>query len=283
MRIDAHQHFWKYDPKEYDWINEEMSVLAKDYLPEDLEPLLRSLKLEGSVAVQALESDKNTEFLLDLAAEHSSILGVVGWLDLNSSGISERLEGYSQEKKLKGFREVLQSKSADYFLNESFIAGLNSILQKGYTYDILIFEHQIPHIKELLQNTIEKPMVIDHLAKPRIKDQDWKSWKGKITSLAERDYIYCKVSGMVTEAGWKKWNKDDFLPYMEIALELFGPDRLMFGSDWPVCTLAADYEEVNGIVSDFCQQLSETERNQIFGLTAKVFYQLKSIENGSES
>ncbi|MDN3202515.1 amidohydrolase family protein [Algoriphagus sediminis] len=274
MKIDAHQHFWEYDPIEYDWITSEMSVIAKSFLPKDLDSILEDHGIDGSVAVQARECLAETDFLLELAKENPKILGVVGWIKLFDQNLESNLVKYSQTTDLKGFREVLQAKDSSFFLCEGFKKGLKIILNKGYRYDILIFEHQLDSIQELVKSSPEKPMVIDHLAKPKIKSGEWKEWKKKMARLADREYLFCKISGMVTEANWPKWSQEQLSPYMDIALELFGPDRLMFGSDWPVCTLAGTYEKVYGIVEEFSNQLSKDEKEAIFGGTAKSFYKI---------
>ncbi len=278
MRIDAHQHFWNYDPIEYDWINSEMKVIAKTFLPKDLKPHLDNCNLDGSIAVQARESLEENDFLLALARENSKVLGVVGWLNLADQNLEITLDKYDQLSDLKGFREVLQSKESDYFLSEGFTEGLKKILNSGYKYDILVFENQLESILQMVKSVPEKPMVIDHLAKPKIKAGEWKEWKKNLSRFAERDYLYCKLSGMVTEADWAQWSKKQLHPYMEIALELFGPERLMFGSDWPVCQLAGSYPEVFHAVDQFTDQLSKDEKEAIFGGTAKDFYNIEAKE-----
>ncbi|NVK48530.1 MAG: amidohydrolase family protein, partial [Cyclobacteriaceae bacterium] len=251
MRIDAHQHFWRYHPKRHEWIDDSMKSIQRDFMPEDLTPILEKAGMDGCVAVQAEENLKETEFLLDLAEENDWIKAVVGWVDIGSSDLSKALDEYSQSSKLKGFREILQSKDPRYMLREEFIQGLKLLHGKGFTYDILIFPQHLNAVIELVKQCEDHALVIDHLAKPYIKDGEWKSWKKAMIPIAEREYVFAKLSGLVTEADWKNWNEQQILPFIEIALELFGPDRLMFGSDWPVCLLAGEYEQVLGIIERF--------------------------------
>ncbi len=274
MRVDSHQHFWNYNPKKQDWITEEMSRIRRNFTPGDLYPLLQDAKLDGCIAVQADESLRETDFLLDLSNQHEWILGVVGWADLGKDNLDQILDQYSSQEKLVGFREVLQSKDPRYMLREEFIRGIQKLKERDLAYDLLLFPHHLDAALDLVKECPEQRMVIDHLAKPLIKDGEWKEWKKKIVLLAERELIYCKVSGMVTEADWKKWKATDLLPYLEIALELFGPKRLMYGSDWPVCLVAGEYEQVYRVVDDFTSQLSPSEKDRIMGETALEFYKI---------
>lgn len=274
MRIDSHQHFWEYKPKDYGWINDSMKRIRRNFSPGDLKPMLDEFHLDGCVSVQAVESYRETDYLLDLADQNPWILGVIGWADLTSGKLEEKLEEYNEHPKLKGFREVLQSKDPRYMLQENFIRGLQTLHSKGYTYDILIYPQHLKAVLELVKKCPNQSFVIDHLAKPFIQKGEWKEWQKHLAPIAERELIYCKISGMVTEADWKNWNKDQLYPYLEIALELFGPQRLMFGSDWPVCLLAAEYEQVIGVVEEFTDTLSKNEKSWIMGDTAEKFYKL---------
>ncbi|MFC3415266.1 amidohydrolase family protein [Algoriphagus hitonicola] len=280
MNIDSHQHFWKYDPKRHGWIDERMKQIRKDFLPGDLKPHLDSNQIHGCIAVQAEESLEETDFLLDLADKHSWIAGIVGWTDLAASDLDLILDQNSKQPKLKGFREVLQSRDVEYFLRPEFIQGLKKIYQKGYSYDLLIYPNQLLDALQLIKKCGENRIVIDHLAKPKIKSGIWRDWKKNLKPFSEREYIYCKLSGMVTEADWKNWTYEDLIPYMEIALELFGPDRLMFGSDWPVCLLAGEYEQIFEIVNTFTDSLSNSEKARISGQTAQEFYQISNFNTG---
>jgi L-fuconolactonase len=272
MKIDAHQHFWKYNPTKHDWINEDMKVIRKNFLPDDLIPILKEFEIDGCVAVQADESFYETAFLIDLADEYPEIKAVVGWADLANDALDKDLDQFAKHTKLKGYREVLQSKPVEYMLRKDFIRGIEKIGKRGYTYDILIFHTQLEAALQFVKKAPEQPFVIDHIAKPNIKLGIWRDWKKEMAPLAEREYIYCKLSGMVTEADWKKWTAKDFQVYLEVALELFGPNRLMFGSDWPVCKVAAEYEQVLELVEKFTDRLSKSEKEAIMGNTAIEFY-----------
>lgn len=280
MKIDSHQHFWKYDPKRHGWIDDRMKLIRKDFLPENLKPLLDANQIDACIAIQAEESLVETDFLLELAEKNSWIAGVVGWTDLSAPDLDLVLERYSKQVHLKGFREILQSKNPEYFLRSEFIQGLKRIHQKGYTYDLLIYSHQLPTALELVKKSGENRMVIDHLAKPNIKSGRWKEWKKNLKPISEREYIFCKLSGMVTEADWEDWTAKDLTPYLEIVLELFGPDRLMVGSDWPVCLLAGEYDEVFEIITSFTDSLSKSEKTKILGHSALEFYQLSPLNTG---
>ncbi|TFV94302.1 amidohydrolase [Algoriphagus kandeliae] len=274
MRIDAHQHFWKYHPQRHEWIDESMKSIRRDFLPKDLKPILDQTGIDGCVAVQAEESLQETNFLLDLAEENDWIQAVVGWVDIGSPDLNKTLDHYNHFSKLKGFREILQAKDPRYMLRDEFIQGLKLIHSKGLTYDILVFPQHLSAVLELVKKCEGHAFVIDHLAKPFIKDGEWREWKKTMKPLAERDYIYAKLSGLITEADWKKWKKEQILPYLEIALELFGPNRLMFGSDWPVCLVTGKYESVWRLIDDFTSTLSLQEKDQILGLTAMKFYKI---------
>ncbi len=269
MRLDSHQHFWKFNPEKHSWITDEMKVIQRDFLPDDLIPILKEHQIDGCVAVQADESFRETAFLCDLAEEYEQIKAVVGWADLGSDDLDKDLDQFASQKKLKGYREILQSKSVDYMLRKEFIRGIRKIGKRGYTYDILIFHNQLEAAFHFVKKAPEQPFVIDHIAKPNIK---LGIWKKEMAPLAEREYIYCKVSGMITEADWKKWTAKDLQVYLDVVLELFGPKRLMFGSDWPVCKIAGEYEQVLEIIERFTDRLSKTEKEAIMGNTAAEFY-----------
>lgn len=275
MRIDSHQHFWKYDPDRDGWITEDMSVIRRNFLPEDLQGPLAETGIDGSIAVQADQSAIETNFLLRLADENPSILGVVGWIDLMAPSLWAQLELYAEERKLLGFRHILQSEPAEFMLQEAFVKGLKILSDANFTYDLLIYEHQMDEALELmsaLPDTFQ--VVIDHLAKPKIADRSFESWAYYLQQFAERENVQMKLSGMVTEASWAGWQSSDFQPYLDLALELFGPNRLMFGSDWPVCLVAASYDQVFGIVNDYISQLSDDEQGMILGGTAAKFYNI---------
>ena len=283
MRIDAHQHFWKYDPTRHAWITEEMSALRQDFLPENLTPELEANQIDASVSVQAEQSEEETQFLLRLAERNPRIAGVVGWLDLRSPGIGKRLEHFSREKKLSGFRHFAQDEPDDHFLTgEEFVRGVKSLRAHGFTYDILIYPRQLPAARELVERLPDQRFVIDHLAKPDIKNgRRTKEWTNHIRAISQNKNTYCKVSGLVTEANWASWKTRDFRPYLDVVFQAFGTDRLMFGSDWPVCLMAASYGQVRQIVEDYLGGQGEAEIGKIFGGNAIRFYNLRVSSYGS--
>lgn len=275
MHIDSHQHFWRYDPKRDRWITDEMAGLKRDYLPHDLIPQLQANGIDGCIAVQADQSEAETQFLLELAAAHSEIAGVVGWVDLLSEDVSERLGYFSRFKKLRGFRHVLQSEADDRFMmRKDFLRGIGCLSQYRFTYDILIYTRHLPVAIEFVRQFPEQKFVLDHLAKPPIKAGELDPWAHDIRALAAHTNVWCKLSGMVTEADWKSWNHFDFQPYIDVVFEAFGSDRLMFGSDWPVCLVAGTYAQVKKIVEDYTSDLSACEKDDIFGMNAARFYGL---------
>lgn len=276
--IDSHQHFWKFDPVRDSWINESMAVIQRDFLPEDIKPLLSDNGMGGCVSVQADQSEAENKFLLNHANQHDFIKGVVGWIDLQAGNIQEQLDYYSQFKKLKGFRHILQGeKQRDFMLRPAFKRGIAALHSFGFTYDILIFPDQLEFTKKFIEAFPYQPFVIDHIAKPYIKDQKIDDWKKDITSIAKFENVSCKISGMVTEANWKNWKKEDFTPYLDVVVEAFGMKRLMFGSDWPVCLVAAPYAEVVKLVSEYFSGFSEDEQDDFFGRNASRFY---NLDNG---
>jgi L-fuconolactonase len=276
MTIDAHQHFWKYNAAEYAWMGESMAVLKRDHLPDELAKLARAAGIEGSVAVQARQSVVETEFLLALAKKHSFIKGVVGWVDLQSEKVDEQLAKYSRDKKLKAVRHVVQDEpDDDFMMRDAFVRGISKLQKYGLKYDILIYPKQLKCATRLVERFPDQPFVLDHIAKPFIKRGESEPWKKEMQELAQHENVWCKISGMVTEADWGKWKPADFIPYMDAVLEMYGPERLMFGSDWPVCTVAGKYEQVVGIVKDWAGKLSESEQDRLFGKTAVKFYDLE--------
>ncbi len=273
MRIDAHQHFWNYSDS-MTWITPAMSVIAKDFLPRYLQSLLAVNSIDGCVAVQAEQTTGETDFLLELARNNSFIKGVVGWTDLRAPNIIERLAAYTQNKKLKGFRHVLQVEAPEYMLHPDFMRGIGALETFGFTYDILVFPGHLEAVLELVKKFPGQPFVLDHMAKPNIREAEIDEWKKNIMSIAQCENVYCKISGMVTEADWQKWKPEDFIPYMDCIIESFGTDRIMYGSDWPVCLVAASYNEVIGIVEQYFSSFSENEQKAVFGENAKKFYHL---------
>jgi L-fuconolactonase len=276
MRIDAHQHFWKYSASEYGWMGDDMSILKRDHLVDELAELAGAVGIEGSVAVQARQSLAETEALLELAKKHPFIKGVVGWVDLRSEKVDEQLAKYSQDKKLKGVRHVVQDEpDNDFMMRDAFVRGISKLAAYGLRYDILIFPRQLRCAIHIVEKFPNQPFVLDHIAKPFIKKGLIEPWKTEMLELAKHPNICCKISGMVNEADWEKCTPADFVPYMDAVLEMYGPSRLMFGSDWPVCTCVRRYHEVFAIVNDWAARLSESERNRLFEGTAAEFYGLE--------
>jgi L-fuconolactonase len=276
MRIDAHQHFWNYSAAEYPWIGAGLERLARDYLPPDLEPLLAAEGFEGSVAVQARQSVEESRWLLALAEAHPLVKGVVGWVDLRSDRVGDDLRMVAAHPKFVGVRHVVQDEPDPRFvLGEGFIRGLRQLRQHGLPYDLLLYPTQLPAAVELVALLPEQPFVVDHLAKPRIAAGAIEGWGRDIRAIARHENVCCKVSGMVTEAARQGWKRADFTPYLDVVLEAFGPERLMFGSDWPVCLLAGGYADVATIPRDYFSRLSATEQRMIWGGTAARFYGLK--------
>jgi L-fuconolactonase len=275
MFIDAHQHFWQYSPTAYDWIDDTMKPLQQDFLPQQLKPLLQQNNFSGSVAVQALQTEAETEFLLTLAAEHDFIKGVVGWADLQAADVETKLAKLAQNPKLKGLRHVVQGEPDDKFLlRPNFLRGITLLQKFNFTYDILIYPKHLPVATEFVAKFPEQPFVLDHIAKPFIKDHLLLPWAQHIQELAQNPHVYCKLSGMVTEADWQNWQPTDFKPYLDVIIEAFGPNRLMIGSDWPVCTLAGTYAEVMNLVKEYLYQFSKTDQEKILGGNATRFYNL---------
>jgi L-fuconolactonase len=276
VKIDAHQHFWRYTPEEYGWIGPDMALLKRDHLPTDLAPLLMSTGIDGTVAVQARQTLGETEWLLGLADRYPSIKGVVGWVDLRSSRLRGQLERFCKHSKFCGVRHVVQDEpDARFMLRKDFIRGVGMLAEFDLTYDILIFSRHLPVACRLVEKFPDQPFVLDHVAKPAIKDGKVAPWDADIRRLALFPNVYCKFSGMVTEADWQQWQFSDFRPYLDTVFEAFGAQRIMFGSDWPVCTLASTYADVVEIVSDYVQQLSEEEQASVWGGSATRFYGLE--------
>lgn len=281
MKIDSHQHFWRYDAARDAWITEEMAVLKRDFLPEQLAAEYAANGIDASVAVQADQSENETNFLLDLAKKDDRIAGVVGWVDLLSPRVAERLEHFSHFAKLRGFRHIAQAEKDDRFLaREDFVKGVAQLRRFGFTYDILVYAKQLPAAIELVARLPEQHFVIDHLAKPGIKAKRTVPWAAQMTEIAQNKNVFCKVSGLVTEADWRKWKPEDFKPYLDVVFDAFGADRLMFGSDWPVCLLAASYRQVKQLIEGYVKGFSEANKEKIFGGNAARFYGLKAAQHG---
>jgi L-fuconolactonase len=275
IRLDAHQHFWQYNPAEHTWMTSAMGVLKRNYLPADLAPFLRGEAFDGSLAVQARQSLKETRWLLELADAHPAIRGVVGWVDLCSAGVAAELVQFASNPKLVGVRHVLQDEPDDAFmLRPEFRRGIAQLAQFGLAYDILIYPRQLPAAIQLVRSFPAQQFVLDHIAKPVIAEGLMEPWARDIRELARCPNVACKLSGMVTEARWNAWAPCDFIPYLEVVVEAFGPERLMIGSDWPVCLLSGGYASVIGVVMEFSARLSEAEREEVFGGTCARIYRI---------
>jgi L-fuconolactonase len=277
LKIDSHQHFWIYHPVKDAWISSDMQVIRRDFLPDDVLPLLQENKIAGCIAVQADQSETETDFLLGLADMNSFIKGVVGWVDLSADNIEERLQYYSSFKGLKGFRHILQAEpDVRFMLSKKFMHGISLLHKHGFTYDVLINTSHLPYAKVLVTAFPNQRFVIDHIAKPCIKDGLIDEWEQGIKDIAAYQNVYCKVSGMVTEADWSCWTADDFIPYLEVVFNTFGPNRVMFGSDWPVCNLAGGYKKALDVVSSYVSKLKIEEQALFWAGNAIAFYQLEA-------
>ncbi len=275
MRIDAHHHFWRYNAAEYGWITDEMSLLRRDFLPAELEAEIAGAGIDGVVSVQARQSLAETEWLLQLADEQSFIRGVVGWIPLTAPEAGEIAARLSARRKLKGVRHVLQDEPDEfYMLRVDFNRGVAALADAGLAYDILIFDRHLPQTIRFVDRHPNQVFILDHVAKPRIRDGMFSPWRDNISNLAKRENVFCKISGMVTEADWTRWSEEDLRPYFDAVLEAFTPQRLMFGSDWPVCLLACGYRQWCEVASRAIGRLSAAEQAEIFGGAAVRAYRL---------
>lgn len=275
MRIDSHHHFWKYDPKEYSWIDDSKRVIRRDFLPADLKQEIDQVNIDGVVSVQARQTLEETNWLLGFAATYPFIRGVVGWAPLADPHIASLLEPLAAKPKLKAIRHVIQDEPDNNFiLREHFNAGVQVLQHYGLVYDILIYERHLPQAIRFVDRHANQIFVLDHIAKPRIKDRQLSPWRENITELAKRENVYCKISGMVTEADYQTWTPNDLKPYLDTVLAAFGPRRLMFGSDWPVCLVATSYSRWFKLVAAHIGQLSQSEQDRVLGGTAIEAYKL---------
>jgi L-fuconolactonase len=271
MKIDAHQHFWKFDAARDAWITEEMAVLRRDYMPADLHPEFDKAGIDATVVVQTDQSEAETEFLLKIAESDPRVAGVVGWVDLRDPNVEGRLEYFSRFKKLRGFRHVAQSEPDDRFLmREDFLRGIARLCHYGFTYDILIYPKQFEAAAELVAKFPEQKFVIDHMAKPLVRERKIEPWASCMRKIAACRNVFCKLSGLITEADWNAWKPADFKPHLDVVFDAFGTSRLMFGSDWPVCLLAGSYQQVKQLIGDY----ATSDHDKIFGLNAAAFYGL---------
>jgi L-fuconolactonase len=274
MKIDAHHHFWKYNSNDFGWISDDMKSIARDFMPNNFKPVLDYHGFDGSVLVQVNQNEEENDFFIGLAKQNEFIKGLVGWVDLKSKDLPGRLAYYNQFSKLKGFRHLLQDEKEGFMDQADFVDGIKMLGNHGYTYDILVYPNQLKEAIRLVKNCSNSNFVLDHMAKPYIKDGKISQWANYIQKLSELPNVMCKVSGLVTEANWKTWKKDDFFIYLDIVFGSFGVDRIMYGSDWPVSLLAADYGQQLDIVESYFLQLTNNEKAKVFGLNAAKFYKL---------
>ncbi|MDT7830352.1 amidohydrolase family protein [Pricia sp. S334] len=275
MIIDSHQHFWKYDSERHAWIDDDMSDIRRDFLPYHLKEVYDENGIDGCVAVQADQTLEETDFLLGLAHENDFIKGVVGWADLRDKNVEETLEKYSSRQKLKGWRHIVQGEAdANFLLRSDFIRGISYLEKYDYTYDILVFPHQLGAVLEFVKRFPNQKFVIDHIAKPYIKDGYYEGWALLMEAIAKYENVFCKVSGMITEADYNTWTPLELQPYLEHVFEIFGSERVMFGSDWPVCLVAGEYKDVKKLVRDFISGLNSHDQDMIMGENAVAFYRL---------
>jgi len=275
MKIDSHQHFWKFNVDEYGWINEQMQVLKRNFLPADLYPELQSSGFDGCVVVQARQSLEETAWLLELVSNNDFIKGVVGWLDLCSEDVKYQLDKWPAYPKLKGLRHVLHDEPDDNFmLRKDFLNGIGCLKEYNLTYDLLVFPSHLKNVNLLARQFPEQTFILDHIAKPNIKGKQTNPWENEIKELAELPNVYCKLSGMVTEADWNNWKESDFKEYLDVVFYAFGTERLMIGSDWPVCLLGGSYSKVMGIVMNYISGLPESDQKLVMGLNAVKAYNL---------
>jgi L-fuconolactonase len=275
MRIDAHQHFWVYDPREHGWIGDSMTSIRHDFLPVDLKPELERSGFDGTVAVQVRQTLEETRWLLELAASSSYIRGVVGWVDLRSAQVRTQLESFAENPKLVGIRHIVQSEPDDQFLlRPDFLRGISVLGEFDLAYDLLIYPKHLPVAAEFVRHFPSQRFVLDHMAKPPIKSGEIQSWARDIRDLALLPNIFCKLSGLVTEADWQRWTPEHLLPYLDAVFECFGPERLMIGSDWPVCTVAASYSQAVDIVKNYVSNFPVEVREAVLGGNAARFWKL---------
>jgi len=274
--IDTHVHFWKYDKKRDAWITNDMKSLQQDYLPEHLILNLKRNDVGGCVAVQADQSEIETRFLVELSKTHPIIKGVVGWIDLRAENIEERLTHFSEHAIIKGYRHIVQGEPAGFLLKTDFQRGVRALKKYNYTYDVLIYHYQLQDVLEFVSKFPDQKLVIDHCAKPDIRNKKIDEWKSLIKEIGKQQNVYCKLSGLFTEAVWKNWSAADFYPYLDTVFENFGVDRLMFGSDWPVILLSGIYVQWKSLIEKYMENFQSEDRQKVFGLNAMEFYNLSS-------
>lgn len=273
MQVDTHVHFWEYDKKRDTWMDD-MKILQQHYLPQTILPTLKRNGIDGCVAVQASQSELETHFLIELAKTFDFIKGVVGWIDLQNDNIEERLQYFSPYAIIKGWRHVVQGEPMDFLARPNFRRGISKLQQHGYSYDILIYHHQLKPALDFAAAFPEQPMIIDHCAKPDIANKKIDEWAAGMREMAKLPHVHCKLSGLLTEAKWKQWSAGDFYPYLDVVFDAFGTDRLIFGSDWPVILVSGMYVQWKSLLEKYMENFSEEEREKVFGGNANNFYRL---------
>jgi L-fuconolactonase len=279
MRIDAHQHFWRYKRDEYGWIDDSMRALRRDFFPDNLRPEIERAGFDGSIAVQTRQNLEETRWLLQLAERNPTILGVIGWVDLRSPNVRSELAEFAENPKLLGVRHIVQSEPDQRFLLQpEFLRGVSALAGFELTYDILIYPRHLSAAAEFVERFPEQRFVLDHMAKPPIRSRQLQPWESDLRALAKFRNVVCKISGLVTEAEWSSWKAEDIIPYLDVAFDAFGADRLIFGSDWPVCTVAASYTQVVELVQNYLSGFSIEVRDAVFGGNAERFWKLGARE-----
>ena len=274
MLVDAHVHFWKYEKTKDDWITDDMKILQQDYIPQTISSTLKRNEIDGCVAVQAAQTELETLFLTELAKTHDIIKGVVGWVDLQNENIEERLKYFSQFSIIKGWRHVVQGEPNDFLLRENFQKGIAALQPYGYTYDVLIYHHQLKPALEFISKFPDQKFVIDHCAKPDVANKKIDEWTLLMQQTAKHPNVFCKLSGLLTEAKWKQWSPGEFYPYLDVVFDAFGTDRLMFGSDWPVILLSGMYVQWKSLLEKYMENFASEDKEKIFGENAIRFYNL---------
>jgi L-fuconolactonase len=274
MQVDTHVHFWKYDKVKDGWITGNMKELQQDYLPQTISTTLKRNGIDGCVAVQVSQAELETLFLMELAKTYPIIKGVTGWVDLQNENIEERLQYFSQYPIIKGWRHIVQSEPDDFLLQKNFQRGIQALELYGYTYDLLIYPRQLPSALKFISLFPGNKFVIDHCAKPDIAHKKIEEWKPLMQEIAKHPNVFCKLSGLFTEAKWKEWSPSEFYPYLDTVFDAFGTDRLMFGSDWPVMLLSGIYVQWKSLLEKYMENFDTEEREKVFGMNAIKFYNL---------
>lgn len=272
--LDTHVHFWKFDRKRDAWITDDMKILQQNYLPEQLAGTLHRNGVDGVIAVQADQQEVETRFLVELAKTHPLIRGVVGWVDLQAENIADRLDHFSQFSIIKGFRHVAQAEPDDFLLQKNFQRGIAALQTHNYSYDILIYQHQLPAALQLVRKFPGQRFIIDHCAKPDIRSKNISDWKILMAEIAKCPNVCCKLSGLFTEAKWSSWTPADFYPCLDTVFEAFGTDRLVFGSDWPVILVAGMYVQWKSLLEKYMEKFKLEDREKVFGLNGAAFYEV---------